>query len=482
MFISKVFCSIALVFVTVQAFGQSENPRVVVVGAGLGGLTTAYRLHQKGVDVHVYEARNRVGGRVLTALVGNNIAELGGQNVSDGGDSENMLALIEELGLELKTDSASLSRSRFYFKGTEMISISQLLSSRNFHPENLKQTLNNLAQRSKNMREVLGSLFTEDDSIFKIFSVKLAAFEGGTIDKLSSCYGPTTLYHMLMGGIATAHQGENVTLSSIRGGNSLLPEKMAQKLHDKLHLNKQLVAVSKDLDGSYLLTFEDGQNVRADILVLALPCSVYSDISFQDGVIPEDRLMAIRNIPYGTNAKIMIPFPQPPEKRIGLTNSHLVSFFNNDHNVFTLYYTGETSRFSAETIADIYNKDTPMLEKCFGDACPPLTTPVFAKDATFISYSGSVGYSWPNDRFAKGTYSYIAHGQEELFTSIENIDGEEAKTLFAPLDQRLYFVGEHASVLMDVPGTMEAACESGERTCRMILKTLTFQQAFRRRS
>jgi len=32
------------------------------------------------------------------------------------------------------------------------------------------------------------------------------------------------------------------------------------------------------------------------------------------------------------------------------------------------------------------------------------------------TYSGAVGYSWPNDPYAKGSYSYIASGQEDLLT------------------------------------------------------------------
>lgn len=47
---------------------------------------------------------------------------------------------------------------------------------------------------------------------------------------------------------------------------------------------------------------------------------------------------------------------------------------------------------------------------------------------------------------------------------------EIVKPLFAPIDDRIYFAGEHASILFDVPGTMEAACESGERAARLILK------------
>src|SRR5437763_1077196 len=40
--------------------------RVVVVGAGLAGLSAAYELHWSGYDVCVLEARNRIGGRVWT--------------------------------------------------------------------------------------------------------------------------------------------------------------------------------------------------------------------------------------------------------------------------------------------------------------------------------------------------------------------------------------------------------------------------------
>lgn len=56
---------------------EPKKPKVVVIGAGLAGLTSSYRLNQHGVDVHVYEARNRVGGRVFTVKLEDQIAELG---------------------------------------------------------------------------------------------------------------------------------------------------------------------------------------------------------------------------------------------------------------------------------------------------------------------------------------------------------------------------------------------------------------------
>ena len=57
-----------------------KRAEVVVVGAGLAGLTAARLLHTAGVDVAVLEARERVGGRTLNHhLPGDRVIEVGGQ-------------------------------------------------------------------------------------------------------------------------------------------------------------------------------------------------------------------------------------------------------------------------------------------------------------------------------------------------------------------------------------------------------------------
>src|SRR3954469_16971506 len=45
---------------------RASAPRVVIIGAGLAGLAAAYELARAGADVTVLEARNRVGGRVVS--------------------------------------------------------------------------------------------------------------------------------------------------------------------------------------------------------------------------------------------------------------------------------------------------------------------------------------------------------------------------------------------------------------------------------
>ena len=71
---------------------------VLVVGAGLAGLTAARRLADAGRAVLVLEARDRVGGRTLTETVERHAIDLGGQWI--GPTQDHMHALVRELELQ----------------------------------------------------------------------------------------------------------------------------------------------------------------------------------------------------------------------------------------------------------------------------------------------------------------------------------------------------------------------------------------------
>ncbi|MCW2163285.1 monoamine oxidase [Microbacterium hydrothermale] len=70
---------------------------VVVVGAGLSGLTAAHRLRQYGLSVRVFEASSRVGGRVSSTRVDGVHVDLGGTFVGPGQDR--VIALADEVGV-----------------------------------------------------------------------------------------------------------------------------------------------------------------------------------------------------------------------------------------------------------------------------------------------------------------------------------------------------------------------------------------------
>src|ERR671937_1727617 len=81
------------------AYGAVQ-PRIAVVGAGLAGLTCAYRLKQAGLVAQVYEASSRIGGRCWTIHDFDPlVAEHGGELIDQGHTA--MRQLSQELGLDL---------------------------------------------------------------------------------------------------------------------------------------------------------------------------------------------------------------------------------------------------------------------------------------------------------------------------------------------------------------------------------------------
>ena len=105
-------------------FGATQvatSARVVVVGAGLAGLTCAYRLKRSGIIATVYEANTRLGGRCWTRrgdFAQGQIAEHGGELIDQGHTTIRHLA--QELGLPLDNLLAAEPNGSTIFTSTSM--------------------------------------------------------------------------------------------------------------------------------------------------------------------------------------------------------------------------------------------------------------------------------------------------------------------------------------------------------------------------
>ncbi len=85
----------------------SERARsIVVIGAGIAGLTAAYELSKGGFDVTVFEASDRVGGRMSTDRCDGFVIDRGAQFLSDG--YAVIGRLVAELGLQREWRTTSL--------------------------------------------------------------------------------------------------------------------------------------------------------------------------------------------------------------------------------------------------------------------------------------------------------------------------------------------------------------------------------------
>ena len=79
----------------------AKDRSVIVIGAGLAGLSAAYELHQAGWQVTVLEARERVGGRVYSLRGFSNglVAEAGGEFIEES--HTRLIGLAKQFNLQL---------------------------------------------------------------------------------------------------------------------------------------------------------------------------------------------------------------------------------------------------------------------------------------------------------------------------------------------------------------------------------------------
>lgn len=95
---------------------------VIVIGGGLAGLTVAYRLKQKGIEVRVLESSKAVGGKIGARKVGGEPFDVGPNTVLESNDA--IHKLIDELGLRSEMLGASpQANARWIMKNGKLVAL-----------------------------------------------------------------------------------------------------------------------------------------------------------------------------------------------------------------------------------------------------------------------------------------------------------------------------------------------------------------------
>lgn len=95
---------------------------VVIIGAGIAGLTAAYELSKDSVDFHVIETSDRVGGNIKTKKVDGFSIEEGPYTLTSSG--KDVLGLVSELGLdESLVEAKSESKNRYIYHQKKLIPV-----------------------------------------------------------------------------------------------------------------------------------------------------------------------------------------------------------------------------------------------------------------------------------------------------------------------------------------------------------------------
>lgn len=447
-----------------------STSQIVVVGAGFAGLTAAYRLYEQGYkNIDVYEARERVGGRVFSVHLMDSIVELGGYNIPDGGEAPTLRALAHEMDLSLLEDEIELKQA-FYDQETDT-SIDILELQQELFPLKdkiaLRSKLKNLAARSKNMEEVLLALFPHKGILYRSLVLKFAGYEGGHPSQVS-VDAWDSLYYMLCGGLAAVHETNQIKRATIQGGNSKLPLALAQKLEGHIHLSHPLKAMRLGDNNRILLTFEGGEQKECDKVILTLPCSVYKDIEIDPQLIPPKELAFIHKVPYGSNTKILLPVKYSTLVHNSILTDEMATFVSNDDHICGLYFAGEAGRRLKNNLEELYTRGLSAITATNSSLTSSPNSPQLANDRIpFETYNGPLTHFWVDDPYAKGSYSFRAVAIMPELSHFENYREEKIHAPYRPIDDRLFFAGEHTAIDADL-GTMEGAVESGERAARMV--------------
>lgn len=244
---------------------------------------------------------------------------------------------------------------------------------------------------------------------------------------------------------------------TVKGGNSHLPSALAQKLYIPVQYGKVLKELFQ-YEGRAGLIFQYGEVHFGDIILLAIPCSVFKDIKIDELLIPSSTLEEMQKVQYGTNAKVILPCAGQ-ESNIIMTPT-MASWTNQGRDLRTFYYGGQYGIWDIPNLPEIAN-NFPFFSS--------LPSPKPANDDPFFLYKAGVFKSWVKDPYAQGSYSNWAFKAGKEFRDVISLQGEQVCALFKPLNNNtLFFAGEHTVTNSATVGKMEGAIESGERMARLI--------------
>ena len=304
-----------------------SDDEIVIVGAGIAGLTAGWRLRQQGVRVRVFEAQERIGGRMLSlrdpSLFPNGadgqVIELGGELIDTG--HARIRALAAELGIALDDLLDGDGDHETWFFDGRAIGEAELV--RAFVPVaaaierdleaagdgDYDHTDTNPAFRALDAMSI--SQWFDRNGVTgwlrKLLDVAYTTEMGLEIDQQSA------LNFLTFVGTEDKDAfrifGESDERFHVRGGNDLIPRTLAAKMTDAIETGHVLEAIRGDA-GGYVLVFRKGaatREVRARQVILALPFTLLRKVQV-DVELPALKKHAIAQLTYGTNAKLMIGF------------------------------------------------------------------------------------------------------------------------------------------------------------------------------
>ena len=452
-------------------------PTVIVIGGGLAGLSATRSLIHRGHRVRLFEASDRLGGRVWMLrgfLAGGQVSEHGGEFISS--EHTAMRGLADRFGLRLENTLRypAGTRDRYHFRGPYPLRAAEADWAAAFpifrdavHAAGYPTTFDRSTAAGRALDRMTVAEWIEAklpgglrSRLGALVANSCVGEYGGDIDRQSAL----NIVYLL--GFDSRH---DLSLAGtdekfhVRGGNDQVPDALAARIPaGSVETGAELVALRRRPSGECVCTFarRGGAHFEAvaDRVVLALPFTMLRRADLSRAGLSARKLDAIRHLPMGTNAKLHVQFGERYWYDLGADgNVYADTGFESCWEATTaepgrqgvlVQYTG--GRLGVHPGAPAHGPAGPALTRRFLRQLEPVLP------GGSRHWNGRAWLDhWAAHPWTHGSYSYWGPGHYTRFAGYEGVP-----------EGTIHFAGEHTS--LNFQGYMEGAVRSGRRAAREI--------------
>jgi monoamine oxidase len=447
-----------------KKFKPAKPKKIVVVGAGLAGLSAGYELLQAGHDVQIIEAQHRVGGRIYTLrepFAQGLYGEAGAMRIPRS--HELAMAYIEKFGLQTIDFVMGNPQAHVFVGG-----VKRRMAEVQANPEVLgfetsarekgkisgdywEQTIRHLVEKVEKEGEAgWEQIYAEYDEYSVREFLELNNWSEGMIEMFGLLNNQEAMMNSSFLELFREDGGNYYTnMCQIVGGMDNLSHAFLPALSPHIRYGAKMIAIDQSPDEAVIhyQTAAGRFELRADYAIITVPFPVLRHVEVLKP-FSRAKQRAIRQLHYDASAKIFFQ----TRRRFWETDEGIFGGGTvTDLAIRNLYYTnyGEETGRGILLASYTWSEDAQR----WGSLPPHERIEQAVENVAEIhpqitdEFEAGASHMWHDDPYAGGAFALFDPGQQTLLHD----------EIIKP-EGRIYFAGEHASLYH---AWIQGAFESG---------------------